>query len=85
LTKIRAIISHYSTLPLHARSLTTVFFSLFLVLHLPSVGVNTTKMFIQVFLSREAFAGESLAIWMRAIKLLSRATVEIVHLPLMSQ
>jgi len=41
-------------------------------------------MFVQVFLSREAFARESLAIWMWAVELFSRTTVKVVYLSLVS-
>jgi hypothetical protein len=37
--------------------------------------VHASKMLVQILLSRETFAGESLAIWMRTVELLSRAAV----------
>lgn len=85
LTEIRAIISYHTSLSLHARSLASVFLGLFFVLHLSSISVHTSKMLVQIFLSREALAGESLAIWMRTVELLSGTAMKIVYLSLMPQ
>jgi hypothetical protein len=84
LTKIPAIISYNTPLSLHARSLASIFLGLFFVLHLSSIGVHTAEVLVQIFLSREALAGESLAIWMRTVELLSRAAMKVVYLSLMS-
>jgi hypothetical protein len=75
LAKIRSIISFNTPLSLHTCSLTSIFLGLFFVLHVPSISVHSSKMLVQILLSRETFAGESLAIWMRTIELLSRAAV----------
>jgi hypothetical protein len=84
LTKIPAIISYNTPLSLHARSLASIFLGLFFVLHLSSIGVHAAEVLVQIFLSREALAGESLAIWMRTVELLSRAAMKVVYLSLVS-
>lgn len=85
LAKVCAIISCNTSFSLHTRSLTTVFLGLFFILHLPRIGVYASKMLVQIFLSREALAGKSLAIGMRTVELLSRTTVKVVYLSLMPQ
>lgn len=84
LTKIPTIISYDTPLSLHARSLASIFLGLLFVLHLSSIGVHAAEVLVQIFLSREALAGESLAIWMRTVELLSRAAMKVVYLSLMS-
>jgi hypothetical protein len=75
LAKIRSIISYNTPLSLHTCSLTSIFLGLLFILHLPSIGVHASKMLVQILLSRETFAGESLAIWMWTVELLSRAAM----------
>jgi hypothetical protein len=46
--------------------------------------MNTSEMFIEVFLSRETFPGVPLAIWMWAIQLLSGAAMLVMNLSFVS-
>jgi hypothetical protein len=46
--------------------------------------VHAAEVLVQIFLPREALAGESFAIWMRTVELLSRAAMKVVYLSLMS-
>jgi hypothetical protein len=73
------------TLSLHACSL-WLLFSLGSILNLSySIGMNSSEMLVQVFLARETLSGESLAVWVGAVELLSRTSMQIVNFSLMSQ
>jgi len=60
-------------------------FGLIFILRKYSISVNASKMFVQILLAREAFAGVAFAIDVRTIELLSRTAVLVVNFAFMSQ
>jgi len=74
-----------ASFPFHPSSFTSVILRLISVLKLTGVCMDPSQVLVQVFLARKSLATMSLAIWVRAVELLSWSAVEIMNFSLMSQ